>query len=32
MRQGQASMLEMKAYLEDVIAARREEPRDDLIT
>ena len=32
MRQGQASMLEMKAYLEAVIAARREEPRDDLIT
>lgn len=32
MRQGQASMLEMKAYLEDIIAARREEPRDDLIT
>jgi cytochrome P450 len=32
MRQGQASMLEMKTYLEDVIAARREEPRDDLIT
>jgi cytochrome P450 len=32
MRQGQASMLEMKAYLEDVIAARRKEPREDLIT
>jgi cytochrome P450 len=32
MRQGQASMLEMKAYLEAVIAARRAEPRDDLIT
>ncbi len=32
MRQGQASMLEMKAYLEDVIAARRNAPRDDLIT
>jgi cytochrome P450 len=32
MRQGQASMLEMKAYLEAVIEARRAEPRDDLIT
>ncbi len=32
MRQGQASMLEMKAYLEAVIAARRAEPREDLIT
>ncbi len=32
MRQGQASMLEMKAYLEDVIEARRGDPRDDLIT
>jgi pimeloyl-[acyl-carrier protein] synthase len=32
MRQGQASMLEMKAYLEEVIAARRTEPREDLIT
>jgi pimeloyl-[acyl-carrier protein] synthase len=32
MRQGQASMLEMKAYLEEVIAARRKEPREDLIT
>ena len=32
MRQGQASMLEMKAYLEEIIAARRVEPRDDLIT
>jgi len=32
MRQGQASMLAMKAYLEDVIAARRREPREDLIT
>ena len=32
MRQGQASMLEMKAYLEAVIAARRKEPREDLIT
>ena len=32
MRQGQESMLEMKAYLEAVIAARRAEPRDDLIT
>jgi pimeloyl-[acyl-carrier protein] synthase len=32
MRQGQVSMLEMKAYLEEVIAARRKEPREDLIT
>jgi pimeloyl-[acyl-carrier protein] synthase len=32
MRQGQASMLAMKAYLEEVIAARRKEPREDLIT
>jgi cytochrome P450 len=32
MRQGQASMLEMKAYLEEIIAARRAEPRADLIT
>ncbi len=32
MRQGQASMLEMKAYLEEVIDARRRDPRDDLIT
>ena len=32
MRQGQRSMLEMKAYLAEVIAARRQEPRDDLIT
>lgn len=32
MRQGQASMAEMKAYLEAIIAARRMEPRDDLIT
>ena len=32
MRQGQESMLEMKAYLEDVIAARRADPRDDLVT
>jgi len=32
MRQGQTSMLEMKAYLEDVIADRRREPREDLIT
>ncbi len=32
MRQGQASMLEMKAYLEDVIEQRRREPRNDLIT
>jgi pimeloyl-[acyl-carrier protein] synthase len=32
MRRGQASMLEMRAYLEGVIAARRREPRDDLTT
>ena len=32
MRQGQASMMEMKAYLEEVIEARRSDPRDDLIT
>ena len=32
MRQGQASMVEMKAYLEEIIEARRSEPRDDLIT
>jgi cytochrome P450 len=32
MRRGQASMLEMRAYLEEIIAARRVEPRDDLIT
>lgn len=32
MRQGQRSMLEMKAYLSGVIAARRQEPRDDLLS
>ena len=32
MRQGQESMLEMKAYLEGVIADRRIDPHDDLIT
>lgn len=32
MRQGQADMLEMKAYLEEVIAERREHPADDLLT
>ncbi|HET7037467.1 MAG TPA: cytochrome P450 [Thermomicrobiaceae bacterium] len=32
MRQGQAAMLETKAYLEAVIAARRRQPREDLIT
>jgi cytochrome P450 len=32
MRQGQASMLEMRAHLEGIINARREEPRDDLIS
>lgn len=32
MRQGQASMLEMKAYLETVIEERQREPREDLLT
>ncbi len=32
MRQGQKSMLEMRAYLAEVIESRRQEPRDDLIT
>ena len=32
MRQGQKSMLEMKAYLDAVIEQRRVEPKDDLIT
>lgn len=32
MRQGQASMLEMKAYLEEVIEQRRHDPREDLLT
>lgn len=32
MRQGQASMLEMKSYLEAVISERRREPGEDLIT
>lgn len=32
MRQGQADMLEMKAYLEAVIADRRDRPADDLLT
>ena len=32
MRQGQVDMLEMKAYLEEVIEARRSDPRDDLLT
>jgi cytochrome P450 len=32
MRQGQRSMLEMRAYLEEVIEARRRDPRDDLIS
>jgi cytochrome P450 len=32
MRPGQASMLEMKAYLEEIIEHRRREPQDDLIT
>lgn len=32
MRRGQASMLEMKAYLEAIMAARRAAPQDDLMT
>lgn len=32
MRQGQESMLEMKAYLEAIIEQRRSDPQDDLIT
>ncbi len=32
MRQGQASMLEMKAYLEEVIEERRQNPQNDLLT
>ncbi|CAN5780415.1 cytochrome P450 [soil metagenome] len=32
MRQGQASMLEMKAYLEQVIEQRRHDPQEDLLT
>ncbi len=32
MRQGQKSMLEMKAYLEIIIEQRRHDPQDDLIT
>ncbi|HEX5501575.1 MAG TPA: cytochrome P450 [Thermomicrobiales bacterium] len=32
MRRGQASMLELRAYLEGVIAARRAAPRDDLVS
>jgi len=32
MRQGQQSMLEMRAYLQEVIEARRQDPQDDLIT
>ena len=32
LRRGQTSMLAMRAYLEDVIAARRAAPRDDLIS
>ena len=32
MRQGQQSMLEMRAYLDGIIKARRQEPRDDLIS
>jgi hypothetical protein len=32
MRQGQKSMLEMKAYLAEVIAQRRQHPQDDLLT
>jgi pimeloyl-[acyl-carrier protein] synthase len=32
MRQGQASMLAMKEYLEEIIEQRRREPADDVIT
>jgi cytochrome P450 len=32
MRRGQASMLAMKAYLEEIIEQRRREPADDVIT
>jgi pimeloyl-[acyl-carrier protein] synthase len=32
MRKGQADMLEMKAYLEEVIVERRKSPADDLLT
>lgn len=32
MRQGQKSMLEMKAYLEEIIEERRQNPREDLLT
>jgi cytochrome P450 len=32
MRQGQRSMLEMRDYLAEVIEARRQDPRDDLIS
>jgi pimeloyl-[acyl-carrier protein] synthase len=32
MRQGQRAMLEMKAYMEGIIADRRREPQDDLLT
>ena len=32
MRQGQASMLAMKSYLEEIIEQRRREPREDVIT
>lgn len=32
MRKGQADMLEMKAYLEEVIEQRRNDPREDLLT
>ena len=32
MRQGQKSRLEMRDYLEGIIKARRQEPRDDLIS
>ncbi|MEZ4570863.1 MAG: cytochrome P450 [Thermomicrobiales bacterium] len=32
MRQGQASMLEMKEYLEEVIDERRRNPKEDLLT
>jgi pimeloyl-[acyl-carrier protein] synthase len=32
MRQGQTSMLEMRAYMEGIIDERRREPQDDLLT
>ncbi len=32
MREGQASMLEMKAYLEEIIEQKRQDPQEDLLT